>query len=383
METVEVEERRRPRRWPAVLVGLVVLLVLLSAGAGWYYAGQLTALPSVRPFEPDNEVVATSGDQVTLRAEGYAGQEGIWGLQLPDDRHVVMGDDVDRSGDVVTRTFADVTGAPPARGEPVRVDEYVWSGDPERALGIPFTEVELDGELGALPTWRIEGERDRWVVFVHGRGATREEALRFLPLLTDLGYPVLVPTYRGDRVAPDPTDGVTFGLTEWRDVETAVRYAIDEGADDVVVMGVSMGGAVTAIFLERSPLESVVAGAILDSPVLSMDALLDLQADLAGLPEVVQPPVLFFGELFARLRTDLDTRRLELVERADELDVPLLLIHGTDDAFVPVEPSDAFAEARPETTYLRVDGAGHVRSWNVARDTYERTVSEFLAGLDG
>jgi alpha-beta hydrolase superfamily lysophospholipase len=383
VDTLVLEgRRRRRRRWPWVLLAVVLVVVAGFAAAGWYYATQLTGPPTIRPFEPDNEVVATSGDQVTLRDEGFAAQDARWGLQLPEGRHVVLGDVIDRGGDVVTRTFSDVVGEPPRSGEPVRVDEFVYVGDPASALGLPFEEVTIDGALGPLPAWRLAGERERWVVLVHGRGATREETLRFLPVLHDLGYPVLVPTYRGDGVAPDPERGVAFGLAEWRDVESAVRYALDEGADDVVLMGLSMGGTTTAAFLQRSPLESVVAGAVLDSPVLSMDAVLRLQADLAGIPGPVQPPILWFAELFARLTSDLDTRELELVDEADSFDVPLLLIHGGADEFVPVGPSDEFAAARPATTYLRVDDAGHVRSWNVAPERYERTLEGFLDGLE-
>lgn len=380
-----VHRDRRWLRWTAwIVVGVLVLAAAGLLAGGWHFSGQLVALPEVRPFSPDTEVLAVSTNEVSLPAEGDAAIDGAWGLQLPDDRHVVLGAIAERQGDVVTRTFDEPTGAPPRRGEPARVDEYVWTGDPARALGIAHREVEVDAELGTLPTWLVPGTSDTWVVFVHGRGGTREEALRFLPLLTELGHPVLVPSYRGDGVAPDPPDGtIAFGLTEWRDLEAVVGHALDEGATDVVLMGASMGGATVATFVRESPLASVVAGVVLDSPVLSMDALLELQADLEGIPAPLAPPLLAVTEVLARLRSDLDTRRLEFVGSAEEIDVPVLLVHGADDTFVPVEPSDRFARAHPDTTYLRVDRADHVRSWNVDRGAYEAALRTFLAEVAG
>ncbi len=59
---------------------------------------------------------------------------------------------------------------------------------------------------------------------------------------------------------------------------------------------------------------------------------------------------------------------------------PKLLIHGDADRTVPIALADTLADSRPDiVTYLRVPGAGHVRSWNVDPDRYESTVRDFLA----
>ena len=64
--------------------------------------------------------------------------------------------------------------------------------------------------------------------------------------------------------------------------------------------------------------------------------------------------------------------------------MPILLFHGTDDRTVPISSSDAFARALPDlVTYYRARGAGHVESWNVDPDRYERRVGAFLARVPG
>jgi len=68
-------------------------------------------------------------------------------------------------------------------------------------------------------------------------------------------------SYRNDAGAPqDPSGMLRYGLTEWQDLAATVRYAIGHGARQLLLVGYSMGGAIVASFLERSPLGARVAG---------------------------------------------------------------------------------------------------------------------------
>ena len=88
------------------------------------------------------------------------------------------------------------------------------------------------------------------------------------------------------------------------------------------------------------------------------------------------------GRRLAGYRFDIDWGELNYLSRADKLRVPILLFHGDDDDRVPVETSDALAEARPDiVNYVRTSGAGHVRSWNMDPDAYTAAVREFLVSL--
>ena len=88
------------------------------------------------------------------------------------------------------------------------------------------------------------------------------------------------------------------------------------------------------------------------------------------------------GKFLARVRFDVDWKALNYLDRVQELDVPILLFHGDEDQVVPVELSDALAQARPDiVTYHRVPEATHARSWNIDPEKYEAAVREFLEGL--
>ena len=285
----------------------------------------------------------------------------------------------------VVREWDDRAGMLP--GTPVvgRVDQDVFLGDPG-TVGLAWTEVLVTSDLGDLPTYRVPAPadptpaqaavQDTWIVFAHGRGGQREEANRYLPLWHELGHEVLVPSYRNDTEAPAAPDGrYALGEAEWRDVDAAVAYALGSGADEVVLAGWSMGGAIVMQVLDRSEHADAVAAVVLDAPVLDWRDTLRHQGSLVGLP--VWWTDLAIGLTALRSGADLDD--FDWAARAEEVDVPVYLVHSDDDSFVPNEPSKAFAAATDSTTTGRFDGpAEHTREWNVDPAGYERHMREWF-----
>ena len=173
-------------------------------------------------------------------------------------------------------------------GLQVSVDRWAYPGDPETAFGMPFADVDVPSALGDFPAWYVGGSRDTWVIFVHGMNATRREALRMLPGVVDLDFPSLVITYRNDPGAPASPDGMLhLGKTEWQDVESAAMYALDHGAEHLVMVGFSMGGSIVAQFLQRSPSARRVEGAILDAPALDWGSTVTLVGEGRALSAIL------------------------------------------------------------------------------------------------
>ena len=167
-----------------------------------------------------------------------------------------------------------------------------------------------------------------------------------------------------------------MGLTEWRDLEAAARYALAHGAKRLVLAGYSMGGAIVAQFMERSPLAQRVAGLILDAPALSWKAILSFNASELGFPAFAATPV----EWAIGARIDADWSSLDALRHPSDFQVPILLFHGTKDRLVPISSSDGFARELPRwVTYYRVPFAGHTEAWNVDPALYESRVAAFLS----
>lgn len=383
---------RRPRggrSWRQWLIGSVVGLLVLAlvavVGIGWYFSSQALQVTSSGQAELD--VRADREGQVVLSREGYADFLGEHGIRAPvaatgvEDATVVgfVGDIVHETETEVVRTWRPVSGSLPE--EPVRalIDQDVFWPDPT-AVDVPFEEVQVPGELGDLPAWLVPGAGEAastWVVHVHGRGATREESLRYLPTLHEAGVTVLVPTYRNDPGAPaDPSGQYRLGETEWRDVEAALAYARAEGADRVLVLAWSIGAAISLQTLDRSAEADLVEAVWLDSPVLDWRDTFQAQGALNGLPS----PLTSVAILMIERRAGIDLDDYDWVTRADELpDLPIHIEHPDGDSYVPNGPAVALAEARPDVvTLVRDSPAEHTRAWNLDPFGYEERLAAFV-----
>src|ERR1044072_1784283 len=98
-----------------------------------------------------------------------------------------------------------------------------------------------------MPAWSVPGKSSTWAIVVHGINGTPGVGLRMLPTLHRAALPTLVITYREDQGAPASPDGFHhMGLTEWRDLAAAARFASARGARRLVLVGAPTGGALVA-----------------------------------------------------------------------------------------------------------------------------------------
>ncbi len=370
----------------AILLGLLpVSTAAALVGGGWYYSDQLRkgALLPGDPPKLDLEVVALADKLITLRPaseEKPASDwmyDGVFGLESIAGYDQV-GKIVEIRGQEVVREFTPISGRL-RPGDRVRLDSVAFPSDPKAALAITFTELAYTSPLGDMPAWLVEGKSDTWAIFVHGKGASRREALRMLPTVVDSGLPSLVISYRNDLESPAGPDGFyRYGATEWRDLHAAADFAIRRGAKRLVLVGYSMGGAIVTNFLYRSPLADRVDAVIFDSPMLDFSATVDHGVGQTNVPEVLST----VGKRIAAQRFKINWDGLNYLNGVDKLSVPILLFHGDADERVPVATSDRLAALRPDlVTYVRPAGVDHVRSWNADARAYESAVRDFLSRL--
>jgi pimeloyl-ACP methyl ester carboxylesterase len=242
--------------------------------------------------------------------------------------------------------------------------------------------VLVRGPLGRYPAWFVPGDRKTWVVVLHGFSMSRIDNVRVLPALRNAGYPTLTITYRNDAGAPeDPSGLLRYGLTEWKDLEAGVEYAIGRGSAGVVLMGVSMGGGVIAAFLERSDLAEEVRALVLDAPMLDFSQTIDDNASRERLPVIgtpLPPGVTATAKMIARLRWGIEWSDLDYLEHPSMFSMPILVFHGTGDETVPIGTSDELKRLVPQTQLVRCPGAGHIECWNRDPRAYESKMISFL-----
>ena len=114
-----------------------------------------------------------------------------------------------------------------------------------------------------------------------------------------------------------------------------------------------------------------------DAPVTSFGQTVDLLAAERGFPA----PIIAVGKWITEQRVNIDFAETDYISRVAYLDIPTLIIHGTEDTTNPLEASEQFAAAAPDgfVTVETFEGAEHVWSWNTSREQYETTLSEHLS----
>lgn len=365
---------RHVRRRVCLGLALAVALVLAAIGAGSWAASSVLLVPKHEPPRADVAVLAVRAGEVELARTAATARPGEYGLE-GGGVYAIAGPIVAQSSSSVTRRLLAASGDLRAGGR-VAVTTDVFSGDPMQALGIPFQDVSVPGQLGPMPAWLVPGSGTTWAIFVHGIDGDRGGGLRVLPALHSLGLPAMLITYRNDVGAPRSPDGlIHLGMTEWQDLQAAVQVALGRGARQLVLVGDSMGGAIVTRFLRRSPLASRVSRVVLDAPALDWQSILAGQAGRLHVPFLAGTT-----EAAIQLRIGIDWASMNEIAHARDFRVPILLFQGLDDPLVPPADSAAFARDAPgPTTFVTVPGAGHVQSWNVDPVAYDARVRAFLS----
>ncbi|MEV5605373.1 hypothetical protein AB0L33_28425 [Streptomyces sp. NPDC052299] len=361
---------------------------LIGAGAAAVAAGRFAGdvalkTPPGRPLPADRELTvhATAAGQVTLTRSLTSLRPGTYGL-TGKDVHAVVGPVLDRAhqaADTVVRRLERVDHGVLAPGDKVRLTPQVYSGDPGSALGLAFREVRIPGELGELPAWYVPAPRRTWVITVHGIGTTREHPLNLMGFLHGRQLPVLDLAYRGDPGAPRSPDGLGhLGESEWRDLDAAIRFAVRNGAEQVILYGWSTGASMALHACVGSALRDRISGLVLDSPVLDWNDTLRGLAAARGVPAALLP----LAVRAAQGQTGLPGTALLDTSVPVTLHVPTLVLHGPDDTLAPWIHSRRLAAARPDLVSLHtVDRAPHAAMWNADPARYEETLRRFLTPL--
>jgi pimeloyl-ACP methyl ester carboxylesterase len=389
--------RVAPKSLVAAGAAGLAALALSAAGAvsaATYFARKVVTPDLLKP--EDTQILGVQDDSVTLGLTVETEQPGRYGLWFDGGQgHARVGAilEVDQESGLVRRVLEGVD-----KGElrvgPGRWNQYYFAGDPQETLGLPSRDVQIDSELGMLAAWEVPADSEmpatrtvtgRWAILVHGRGAPREECLRAVPVLHDLGFSALIPMYRNDIGAPASPDGrYSLGLSEWRDCEAALLYAVDSGAQEIVLFGWSMGGAIVLQTLDRSWLSDRVKAVVLDAPVIDWADVLRHHGALNKIPGPIGSlSRSLIGHRWARrlvgVHEPIDVALTNWENRSGELKHRTLLIHSLDDEFVPAGPSISLAAKRPDLVRFEPwQEARHTKEWNVDPDRWDAVVREFL-----
>ena len=118
-------------------------------------------------------------------------------------------------------------------------------------------------------------------------------------------------------------------------------------------------------------------GIIADCPYSSPEAIIRkvCREDMHLPPAMAMP----FIRLGARLFGHFDLREASALEAVQHTHIPILLLHGEDDRFVPCDMSrEIFDVCGGDKTLITFPGAGHGLSYIVDIENYSKAVSSFV-----
>ncbi len=372
----------------ALTTGGMALVGLAVGGA--YYASQLLPAEAAEVTVFTATVVAATDTTLAIDA-GTAPEWDVddllsaatVGFRTVDGYVQLHGEPVEVAGSadarIVTRRYRPVTGRPPTADDRGDIQSYAFPDD-DPDLVRPTELVAIEGPLGDLPAWVMPGTSDTWIVWVHGRGGTRAASLRTAAATAGTGFPLLVISHRNDPGAPPSPDGFGhYGDDEWEDLEAALTWLHDTHAPArIVLFGESQGGSVVVNCLRRCIDTDAVTGVVLESPLLSMNATLELQAADRGIPSWAIGSLLTATKVMSAVRSGPDFANLEQVDWLAATDLPVLLFHGRLDTTVPFSTSERLAALDPDdVVFVPYDGE-HVRGWNVDPDGWADALLTFL-----
>lgn len=175
---------------------------------------------------------------------------------------------------------------------------------------------------------------------------------------------------------------IAFGVQERWDVLSWVSYALERFGEDtkILLYGISMGAA-TVLMASELELPENIKGIIADCPYASPKAIICKVAEHRGInAKLVWPFIRLGGRLYGGFEI-MESSAVTAVKKAK---LPILLLHGEADNFVPCAMSHEIARSNPEHIQLYTfPNAGHGLSYLEDTPSYKKIVTEFIEKILG
>ena len=172
---------------------------------------------------------------------------------------------------------------------------------------------------------------------------------------------------------------ICFGIKERCDALEWTRYCNTRFGSEqpILLSGLSMGAA-TVLMASNLPLPANVCCIIADAPYSAPYAIIEKVGRDSHYPMNLVRPFVYLGAwIFGRFNLGEITAKDAIAQSK----LPILLLHGEEDHFVPCEMSREMARCGHHIRLATFPGAGHGLCYMVDPVRYEREIYRFLSDV--
>lgn len=253
----------------------------------------------------------------------------------------------------------------------------------KQVIEVPFEEVFVTSFDGLKLAGRYYHLKDGapLIIFFHGyRCSSLRDGNGIFLYTRKLGFNVLLVDQRAHGKSEGNT--ITFGVKGRYDCKSWVEYAIERFGKEqkIYLSGLSMGGA-TVLMASDIGLPKNVIGILADCPYSSPKAILCSVIKQMGFPVKLTYQM---ARLSAKWIGKFDVEEASALEAIKNTKIPILILHGDSDDFVPCNMSiDCQAAGKDNVRLKLIKGAAHGMSHCVDTPSYEAAVYEFFLETGG
>jgi len=252
----------------------------------------------------------------------------------------------------------------------------------EFMLAQPHQEVVIESEDGLKLHATYFPVKDNKKVVICFHGYTSQGMSDYIGLsdyYLKRGYSMLLP----DARAHGKSEGeyIGFGCLDRKDALEWIRWVIENCGNEVQILlhGTSMGGA-TVLMASGLSLPQQVKGIISDCGFTSpKEVFTHVLHSMYHLPAF---PLMQMTDIVNQKKAGYGMDECNAAREVRKAKVPILLIHGDADTFVPYQMCEEIYEnCASEKKKLIIKGAAHAESYYKDMDAYESALNEFIGGI--
>ncbi|MEM7515279.1 MAG: alpha/beta fold hydrolase [Bacteroidota bacterium] len=224
-----------------------------------------------------------------------------------------------------------------------------------------------------LEVWDIKVENAKgYVILFHGYSGEKSAMLRRAALIRKLGYSTLLVDFRASGGSFGNT--TTIGYKESEDVRSVIDYLIEEGNEEIYLLGASMGAA--AILKAMSENDTGIQAVIIECPFGSLLQTAKNRFENMGVPSFPAAHLLVF---WGGVENGFWGFGHNPANYSKKVQIPTLLIYGELDGRVKrAEIDDIYANLPGNKELVLFPTAGHGNYLEVDEGRWVEGLRSFL-----